>query len=67
MSTYLRLVYSGGVRVTERRERVYPESARCFNCGDRFNGEAAKQITENDGLCNECAERIVGEQKEKAK
>lgn len=63
MRTYLRLVYSSGEapvtrrarREPEEKPRIYPQSASCFRCRERFTDDAAKQIVENDGACAPCA------------
>ena len=59
MRAHLRLVHSSGEAPMKRKrakERVYPQSATCFRCTKRFTGDDAKQIVENDGACDPCAE-----------
>jgi hypothetical protein len=50
---HLRLVYSAEERVTRRKRRVFPVTAKCFRCRNPFPGE---EISRNDGACDPCAE-----------
>lgn len=46
---HMRLVHSAGRSVM--RERVFPQTARCFRCREVFDGQ---MIGENDGACDDC-------------
>lgn len=61
MRSNLRLVHSSeDAPMTRRRAkpRVYPQAITCFSCRERFTGDDVRDVVENDGACNPCAERL---------